>query len=72
MTHQDTQYEQFEAETMERYARDEIGLGLVAEILGIHIMDAQALLGKYDIDLAYDEEMLEQDMRRARAWQPPS
>lgn len=55
-----------EAEVMQRYARGEIGLNKVAELLGIHIMDAQALLKQYDLELQLTVEDVQQELDELR------
>ena len=52
---------------MARYAAGEISLGKAAESLGIHIMDAQALLAEYDLYLQITPEDWEQELAAMRA-----
>ncbi len=53
----------FEAQVMQRYARGEISLNQVAELLHIHVMDAQALLDKYQIDLQLSVEDFQREVK---------
>jgi predicted HTH domain antitoxin len=55
-----------EIEVMEQYRTGDIGLNKLAELLGIHITDAQHLLKKYHLDLQLTIADLEDDLRVMR------
>jgi predicted HTH domain antitoxin len=55
-------HQQLEEQLIQQYRNQEIGLGKLAEVLGIHIMEAQQLLKKYNLDLQLTVEDFELEM----------
>ena len=58
--------QQREEQLIEHYRNEAIGLNRLAELLGIHIMDAQHLLEKYNLDLQLTVEDFEAEMAMIR------